>query len=55
LEAEQEVALPELQVNVAVPPGATTEGLTANVAAGMRLTVAVASELVPAGPVQTNE
>lgn len=50
-DAVQEVALPEVQVNVDVPPGATTEGVTVSVAIGLRLTVALALE-VPLGPVQ---
>jgi hypothetical protein len=54
LDAVQEVALLEVQVNVAVPPGATTEGLTDNVAVGTRLMTALALALPP-GPVQDSE
>jgi hypothetical protein len=54
LDAVQDVALLEVQVSVDVPPGATTEGLTTNVAVGMRLTTALALE-VPPEPVQDKE
>jgi hypothetical protein len=58
-EAVHEVALLEFQVSVDVPPGAMTEGLTLNIAVGVggtfTVTVAVASELVPPGPVQISE
>jgi hypothetical protein len=50
-DAVQEAALPEDQDRVDVPPGAMTEGLTLNVAVGMRLTVALALA-VPPGPEQ---
>jgi hypothetical protein len=53
-DAVQDVALLEVQVSVDVPPGAMTEGLTTNVAVGMRLTSAPALE-VPPGPVQDKE
>jgi hypothetical protein len=48
------VALVEFQVNVEVPPGATTEGLMLRVAVGMILTVALALEVPPA-PVHDSE
>jgi hypothetical protein len=54
LDAVQEVALLEVQLSVDVLPGATTEGLTANVAVGMRLTTALALE-VPPEPLQDSE
>jgi hypothetical protein len=54
LDAVQEVALLEVQVSVDVSPGATTEGLTTNVAVGMRLTTVLALA-VPPEPVQDNE
>jgi hypothetical protein len=58
-EAVHEVALLEFHVSVDVPPGAITEGLTLNVAVGVvgdiTVTVTVASELVPPGPVQVIE
>jgi hypothetical protein len=57
-EAVHEVALVELQVNVAVPPLATLVGLADSAAVGTTLaatvTVAVASALVPPGPVHFN-
>jgi hypothetical protein len=54
LDAVQDVALLEAQLSVDAPPGATTEGLTAKVAVGMRLTAALALA-VPPEPVQDNE
>jgi hypothetical protein len=53
-DAEQEVALLEVQVRVDVPPAATTDGLTTKVAVGMILTTALAVE-APPGPVHDNE
>jgi hypothetical protein len=53
-DAVHAVALLELQVNVDVPPGATTEGVIAIVAVGMRLTTVLALALPPA-PAQDNE
>jgi hypothetical protein len=53
-DAAQAVALPELQLSVDESPGATTEGLTVNVAVGTRLTVVFALA-APPGPVQDNE
>jgi hypothetical protein len=50
-----DVALVELQVSVDVPPGAMTEGVALNVAVGKTSTVAVATELVPPGPVHSSE
>jgi hypothetical protein len=53
--AVHDVALLEAQVRIDVPPGAMTEGLTVNATVGMILTVAVAGELLPPGPVQSSE
>jgi hypothetical protein len=53
LDAVHALALLELQFNVDVPPGAMTEGLTAKVAVGMRLTIALALALPPR-PMQVN-
>jgi hypothetical protein len=49
--AVHEPALVEAQVNVAVSPGATTEGYTLKVAEGITLTVVLALE-APPGPEQ---
>jgi len=55
--AVHEVALVELQVNVAVPPPAIVVGFAVRVAVGMVpiVTVAVAAVLVPPSPLQVNE
>jgi hypothetical protein len=49
--------LVEFHVNVELPPTATLMGVAASVTvgAGIKVTVAVASRLVPPGPVQVNE
>jgi hypothetical protein len=54
LDAVQDVALSDVHVSVDASPGAMTEGLTANVAVGIRLTAALALA-VPPGPVQDKE
>jgi hypothetical protein len=56
-EAVQEVALAELHVRVEAPPPATTAGPAASVtvAAGMTVTAAVATLLLPPVPKQTRE
>ena len=56
-EAVQEVALVELQVSVDAPPLATVVGFAVKVTvgAGITVTVAVTTLLVPPVPVQANE
>jgi hypothetical protein len=55
-EAVQEVALVEVHVNVDTPPLATEAGfaVSVTVTAGTTVTLAVATLLVPAAPVQVN-
>jgi hypothetical protein len=54
-EAVQEVALLELQTKVEAPPLATTAADAFSVTDGTTLTVTLAVELTPPGPVQSNE
>jgi hypothetical protein len=56
-DAVHEVAFVELQISVELWPPATLVGLAFKVAVGMvpMVTVAVATPLVPPGPVQVNE
>jgi len=53
-EAVHEAALVELQVSVALPPGAITKGYTDSATAGTTLTAAVAGALVPPAPAQVS-
>jgi hypothetical protein len=54
-DAAQAVALAEVQVNVAAAPLATVAGDASNVTDGTMLSATLAVELVPPGPVQSNE
>jgi hypothetical protein len=56
-DAMHESAFVELHVNVELPPTATVTGAAARdtVGTGITVTVAVACELIPPGPVQIKE
>jgi hypothetical protein len=56
-DAVHESALAEFHVKVELPPTATLMGAAASVTVGTEftVTVVVASELIPPGPVQVNE
>ena len=55
-EAAHDVALVELHVSTDAPPGITADGFAVRVAVGTAtLTEAVATGLVPLGPLQVNE